>query len=101
MAHGVLYDENSAESESNEPAGDLTRSIASTRLRLRRTFGLAMTTDKANEVIRYANIFNTGCGRLVKLLKIEARAGSDREAEITATINQAIAEVSEELGLSL
>ena len=96
-----LDDEDPGTSEKSEAPGDLSDIIASTRLALRNTLRYAQAAASVKDVIHYTDLYSVGCGRLVRLLGKEARMGGDKAAEYRALIDQAIAEVSEELGLSL
>lgn len=99
-SEGLQYEDPQAGVDQAE-AALMTRVIASTRLALRRTRRYAAAAVEVEDVIRYTDLYCTGCGRLVRLLNKEARLGSDTAAEIQADIDQAIADVTRELALSL
>ena len=82
-------------------AGDrrLVEEIAATRHVLRNTFYLAMEAEEPGEYMQLTEVYNTGCNRLVRMLR---RMGKDQDkvrAYLKDAIDQAIDEVTKELGL--
>ena len=78
----------------------LVEEIAAMRYVLRNVYRLAIEAEETREHIRLVEIHSNGCERLVKLLRME-KAGTDRlETFLKEGIQQAIKEVSQELGLS-
>lgn len=85
------------------PPATLERPIATVRLWMRRAFDIAMTSGNPLEVARAVETYVTGCGRLVRLLKLAGKSlgGVDRMARIRESIDEAIRQVGKELDLSI
>jgi hypothetical protein len=79
----------------------LTEEIASSRLVLRRLFGLAMETEEPKALVRYADKYGQGCIRLSQLLKAEQGEQGRAAQVLRETIDEAILEVNKEFGLDL
>ncbi len=73
--------------------------IASARLCLRKAFQLAIEAEETRDAIRYEEIYSSGCVRLVKLMRMEQTDAGRLEEYIRDSVDQAIREVTEELGL--
>ena len=79
----------------------LMEEIASTRLVLRRLFGLAMETEQPKTLVGYADKYGQGCIRLSQLLKAEQGEQGHAAQVLREMIDEVIVEVNKEFGLDL
>jgi len=81
-------------------ARKLVEEIAAMRYVLRKVYRRAIEAEETGEYIRLVGIHSNSCERLVKLLRME-KAGTDRlETYLKEGIQQAIKEVTQELGIT-
>ena len=87
-------------SEGGTP-GELAEEIASLRLVLRRTLGLAAEEANIRESIRLTDIYGVACVRLVKLLRVVGLNQEGLVAWFDGLVDQALRDVAEEMGLRI
>ena len=78
----------------------LVEEIAALRAVLRNVFRLALEAEQTGEYLRMAEIYGSGCVRLVRLLKLEQAEGGQLEAHLQNEIERAILDLNREWGLS-
>jgi site-specific recombinase XerD len=98
--------EDSDEAANISPETTLKKSIAITRLVLRRSFCIAMESENAMEATRAADVYVECCGRLVRLLQAQKRGlekGGAEEGleEVRRSIDQALELVMKEMDIHL
>lgn len=88
-------------SEGRLGAGDrrLVEEIAATRHVLRNTFALAVKAEEPGEYMQLTEIYNTGCSRLVRMLRTMGNDQDKVKTYLKDLIDEAIREVNKELEL--
>jgi hypothetical protein len=79
----------------------LEEEMATIRYVLRNVLRRASQAQEAQELIRLAEIYGSGCTRLMGLLKIEKGKAGHLEAYLQETIHKALEQTAKELGLTL
>ena len=74
----------------------LVEEIAAVRYMLRNVLGLALQTQETAGYIRLVEIYGSGCGRLVRMLKKEGSNQGRLERYIQEAIDAAVRTVSQE-----
>jgi site-specific recombinase XerC len=83
-----------------DATGMVTEEIATIRLLLRNLYRRAMQGIGSHEYLRLVELYDLGCVRLARLLKIGGGDGDDRLARyLQDTIDKAIADLTREWGL--
>jgi hypothetical protein len=98
----ALGAEAGASPEMEEISSGLSEEIAATRYVLRNTLRRARQAGEKGDIKEYihlAEIYSTGCSRLMKLLKVEKEGGGRLAAQFRQQIQQVVREVGEEWGL--
>jgi len=85
--------------EEGEASGDLREEIAACRYVLRKTLALAEATPGTHEYITLAEVYSTGCSRLIRLLKAQSKAPRRLAAYLRKMVDEALREFMKEYGI--
>jgi hypothetical protein len=101
-----VSDQARKEAMEGEPSLDvasrrLAEEIASLRYLLRNVFRLASEAQETRELVRFVEIYSSGCTRLVRLLKIERSNTGQLEEYLRECFDKALDQTVKELGLKL
>jgi hypothetical protein len=77
----------------------LLEEIAMLRITIRRAMTLARDLDDLDEVLEVLKVISAAAGRLASLMRAHAQVSGKRGSELEALFEQALAEVSAELGI--
>ena len=77
----------------------IAREVAATRYSLRNAYDLANQTDDPYEYLTMVRVYETNSGRLVKMLKKQPSNEGQYQAFLRSTVQQALWDVTGELGL--
>ncbi len=78
---------------------DWLEEIATMRYTMRNVHKWALETEDTRELVRMAGIYSTGCGMLVKLLKMEKGSSELLTRYVNELIENAIKEAGKQLGI--